>query len=271
MDIDPEDEPFYPHSWFSPASGDYDYDHPVMKTYFAAHFLNFEGFNRLKLSTNLGTAGLLSILLYVGLAVISVSIGIGAYYLPADSFWQSLCIEIAAGFAVFALFPVVFALARKQQRYTYSVIVFLALTLGAIGYNSSGVSQSYFIESCVALVLLILLDVGCNYLLGLFKKMRKDAEEALAEFEREVEEAKEALSPIYGFALGGGTVQETIQYELVVRHNEICKILSSDEPFHDKDVISVISRVNDLKINDSMAYATARAYADRDIDSSSED
>ncbi|QDT99243.1 hypothetical protein [Gimesia aquarii] len=263
MVADSEEEPTISNGWSFPGSGNPDYENPAFKAYAAAQFLNFAGYTRYKHTLKVGNAKLLPILSYLGLALVSIGLGAWAFQLPADSFAQSICIEVAAGMAIFALFPVVFAIARKKTKPTYTCIIIAALIFGVIGFFSSGVRQSFFIEAAVGLVLLMLLDVGFNHLLNVFEEIRKNAEQDLAAFEQDVDDAEEALNPVHGYALGGGAIEETLQVELLKKHHEICKIISSDEPYAGKDFVSVITRVNDLKANDSQAYLHAKAYADQ--------
>ncbi len=251
-----------PDYGFSAGSGRPDYNNPAFRAYAAAQFLVHAERHRFFHSLNVKVASFLLSLPYLALLLVCLIIGGRAFNSPADSFEQSFYIEIAAGAATFALFPVIFTLARKNACLTYTLALLFALLSGFLGFLMSAVVQSFLIEASASLILLIFLDVGFNYLLSVLEDIRKSAQKERDACEQVVEEAEEAGSPVHGVALGGGTIDETIQFQMLKKHIRICKIIASDSPYHGEDSVRTIKAVNDMKIKDHQAYMRAKAYAE---------
>lgn len=248
---DGENQPSY--------SGQPNFTNPAFKAYAAAQFLIFAE-ARLRSKERIATfARYLIIIPYSVLLIVCTYIGYLAYQSESESLIQSYSIEIAAGATIFLAFPLVFRLARWKRAITYISIFIIAMVCAYLSTITSSVTQSFFVEAVSGLILLIALDLGFNYLLELFDKIRIAAVEDAAQFREEIDDAEGTFSPFNGVALGGGTTDETIQFNLIKKNIKICEILLSDEPYLENDLTSTINRVNELKKNDPSEYNRLKA------------
>lgn len=240
-----------------------DFGNAEFKAYVAAQFLIYEGSHRFFHKLKVFHARICFYFAYFLLVLGCIYVVNLAYESNLGPFKQSFYIEIAAGIATFILFPVIFWMARKNFYITYGVISCIALICGFFGFNSSNVRQSFFIEASAGLIMLIAIDFGFNYLLTILEDYRSSSQQKLTEFEGEVDNAEFDLSATQGFALGGGTLDETFQFDMVKKHMIICKTICSDAPYLKDDFLSILTKVNDMKKNDPDAYLRAKSYQRR--------
>lgn len=241
--------------------GALNFSNPAFKAYAAGQFLIFA---EARLHSKERLAAFPHYLIkvsYVALALICLFLGYATYQTETDSLMQSYSIEIAAGATTFLAFPLVFIFARKRRFRTYALVVVITAVSVFLSAMTSSVTRSFFIEAAAGFMLLMALDVGFNYILELLDKIRIAKEEEAAQLAAQMGEAEETLNPICDVALRGGTVEETIQFELIKKHQDICQILMSDEPYLEDDFVSLIHRVNELKKNNQTEYCRLKAWA----------
>lgn len=241
-------------------NGSPDFMNPAFKAYASAQFLIFaEGHLHTK-ERDASIARKLIIIPYILLLISCALIGFLAFQSDSDSLIQSYAIEIAAGATIFLAFPLIFLWARKKRFITYICIILASIICAILSAVTTDVTQSFFIEAVAGLVLLLSLDFGFNYILEVFEKIRIAAEEKVDKLREDIDDAEDTLSPVYGAAIGGGTIDETIVFNLIKKNTKICQALLSDDPYQGDDLISTITKVNHLKINQPIEYKRLKAY-----------
>jgi len=250
--------------WHHSDSDESDYfSNNALEFYVAAHFLisseNLLDSKEKQLERIKFIRFIPSVLLFVS----SVFMGYQAYLSEPDSLLQSYLIEFSSGATIFLLFPVIFFLAKKRYFLTYSFISLLVAIVFYISTVTSSVTQSFFVEATIGLVLLLSLDIFFKYIIKQLNKIKENAMNEINKIIRNIDDAEESIHPDpRSFAIGDRMEEETMNFNLIKKNIEICQILSSDKAYEEKDLIYTINTVNEMKRNNFIEYSRLKGYLD---------
>lgn len=107
-----------------------------------------------------------------------------AFNLPAESFYQELCVVSASGIATFLATPVIIKASAKHRWAVLPLTLFLAAACIVIAFLEEGVLRALLIEATIALLLITGLELMFHQFVHVLHARYKAAEQDLEE-ERE--------------------------------------------------------------------------------------
>ena len=248
-----------PIGYFPPIdlSNSASWDEDFAQRIWATQFLSVAPLSRFFLSMRVVYANvavrILQVLAFAGIAAFLY----WATLMPDGSIAQQILIGLSVGSGAFC-FTSFFVAAFLA--FGHRVSFFLSLLIAAsaaLAWLTEGVAQNLAVAATTALALCLLLDINLRQLQDSAKTLAQNARSNLDDHDVETENAEDATAPQH-YAVGGGTISETMQYDLVGCYRAIRARLGDDYP--DDLVMRTIKRAQQLRDNDPDAFAVAENW-----------
>lgn len=235
-------------------SNDASWDEGFARRIWATQYLSTAPLSRFFLSMRVVYANVLLVVLQV-LAFAGIAAFLyWATLMPDGSIEQQILIGLSVGSGAFCFTSFFVAAFLAVGHRVSFILILLTAASAALAWLTGGFAQSLAVAVTTALALCLLLDINLRQLQASAMTLAQNARYDLDDHDIETANAEDATAPEH-YAVGGGTISETIQYDLVGCYRAIRARLGEDYP--DDLVMRTIKQAQQLRDNDPDAFAHA--------------